>query len=177
LSASPSTKRFFGCSRAFLSSSNGVCWAAVETCSEQTNCSAKNCRQACAREVIDSLLREHGTVRGEEVDLLLDLRWLLGHREQPGNALRLFCELRRRLEEKHYLLFYRLRRWLENHLEVVVPTSADPVKLPLRLDYYCFEAILAQSARLARQTGQMKPDSKVGFGFRAEEPAVVTGGS
>ena len=148
----------------------------METCSERTNCSPQTCRRACAQEVIDALLREHGSVRGEEVDLLLDLRWLVRNREQAENTLRLFCELRRRLEEKHYLSFYRLRRWLENHLEVVVPTAAEPLSLPLRLDFYCFEAILAQSVRRARQSGQMKPDSKVHFGFRAEEPVVVAGG-
>ena len=78
------------------------------------------------------LLREHGSVRGEEVDLLLDLRWLLRHREQPEKALELFRELRRRLEDKHYLLFFRLRRWMENHLpekSLVRPEGFEPPTL------------------------------------------------
>jgi hypothetical protein len=146
----------------------------VETCSEKTSCNPQNCRRACAQEVIDALLREHGSVRGEEVDLLLDLRWLVRHREQPENTLRLFCELRRRLEEKHYLLFYRLRRWLENQLEVVIPTVTGTIKAPLKLEFYCLEAVRAGLVRQARQNSNLLRHSKVDFAFKAMEPVAVS---
>jgi hypothetical protein len=149
----------------------------VETCSELKTCSPENCRRACAQEVIDALLRAHGAVRGEEVDLLLELRWLVRHREQAETTLRLFCDLRRRLEETHYLLFYRLRRWLENNLEVVVVCgSAEPVKIPLKLDFYCLEAILARRVGELRRQGLLVTNSKAVLAFTAQEPSRVAAG-
>jgi hypothetical protein len=101
------------------------------------------CHPGCAQEVIDLLLSTPGAVDGEETDLLLDLRWLLRNREQAEAVLRLFCELRRRLEHRHYLVFYRLRRWFERHIEARLdfPDREGGVRIPLRLGFYCVEAV------------------------------------
>src|SRR5688572_9129416 len=85
-----------------------------------SKCTFSNCRGTCALEVIDELLRTQGSVRGEEVDALLDLRCMLRRQEDAEAALTLFCGLRRTMEERHYLSFYRLRRWLENQIEASV---------------------------------------------------------
>jgi hypothetical protein len=94
-------------------------------------------------EVIDELLAARTGVRGEEIDLLLDLRWHLRQASDPEGALRLFCDLRVRMEQRHYLAFFRIRRWLENHLVALVQTSAEaPARaVPLALTFYCVEAI------------------------------------
>lgn len=95
-------------------------------------------------EVIDELLGQpRSAVSGEEVDLLLDLRWQLRRRTEGEAALRLFCDLRRRMENRHYLAFFRIRRWLENQLVAAVQIcpAADSRELPVKLDHYCVEAI------------------------------------
>src|SRR5688500_1519454 len=86
-------------------------------------CSPVSCRNTCALEVVDGLLRAAGSVRGDEVDGLLDLRWLLHQWKNAETTLSVFCQLRRSMEDRHYLAFYRLRRWLENHIEVTVQAS------------------------------------------------------
>ena len=107
-------------------------------------CPESVCRWRCTLEVIDALLRLPRTqVTGEETDLLLDLRWQLRHRTAAETALRLFCDLRRRMENRHYLAFFRLRRWLENHLVAAVRVcpAADARMVPVKLDHYCVEAV------------------------------------
>ena len=108
-----------------------------------TACMPADCRGRCALEVIDELLTERSATSGEEADLLLDLRWKLGTREGAEDALRLFCDLRRRMETRHYLAFFRLRRWLETHLLAAVRNSAgaEPQFVGVPLDHYCVEAI------------------------------------
>ena len=80
-------------------------------------CSPTTCLDTCALQVIDGLLAACGTVRGEEVDALLDLRSLLRRREDRVAAIALFSRLRRSMEARHYLAFYRLRRWMDNHFD------------------------------------------------------------
>jgi len=103
--------------------------------------------------------------------MLLDLRWLLRKREHAQEALLLFCSLRRALEEKHYLAFYRLRRWLENHLRVSIRPRRDyPIQIvPLKLNRYCLEAISFQCLQAVQ--AELRPlllAPKVEFSFRAE---------
>ena len=117
---------------------------AICTTSIAADCDASNCRQRCALEVIDELLREHAqAVSGEEADLLLDLRWHLRQGSDAEGTLRLFCDLRIRMEQRHYLAFFRLRRWLENHLvaSVQLCPAAEPHLTSVRFDRYCVEAI------------------------------------
>lgn len=108
-----------------------------------TACTPADCRGRCALEVIDELLTVPGATTGEEADLLLDLRWKLGTRDGAEDALRIFCDLRRRMEGRHYLAFFRLRRWLEHHLLAAVRTGpdAEPQSVDVPLDHYCVEAI------------------------------------
>ncbi|HRI15319.1 MAG TPA: hypothetical protein PLX89_20180, partial [Verrucomicrobiota bacterium] len=103
----------------------------------------KRPRRECALEVVDSLLRTPGAVTGEEADLLLDLRSLLCRRVEAATAIRIFCDLRRRLERSQYLAFFRLRIWLERHLqaEVRLCPAAESVTVEVKLQFYCPEAI------------------------------------
>ena len=147
------------------------------SCSLTTcDCVPAACRTGCALEVIDGLLRAHGTVRGEEVDALLDLRWLLNHREDAEAALALFCTLRRTMEGRHYLAFFRLRRWLENHIQVTArPNSAAPSRhVPLALNNFCLEAIRSRCVLAARRPGEPLLGAKVSFSFkRLTQPAAA----
>ena len=123
------------------------------TCAD--SCTISACRLKCSLEVVDELLSTPGAATGEEVDLLLDFRSLLRTRHEAETTLRVFCDLRRRLEQRHYLAFYRLRRWLEKQMvaEVRSPSSAEIVRVPLRLDFYCVEAVRRQCLCIALQQG------------------------
>ncbi|NWF86172.1 MAG: hypothetical protein HXY18_20370 [Bryobacteraceae bacterium] len=130
-------------------------------------CTPADCRERCAVEVIDGLLRAAGAVRGAEMDALLDLRWLLRRREDPEGVLALFCQLRRSMEERHYLAFYRLRRWLENHCYATVRLCAGgPERVsPVRLDRFCVEAIRGHCLQTALAPGELAGASRVRFHF------------
>jgi hypothetical protein len=107
------------------------------------DCTPSHCQPGCSLEVVGELLSTPGALTGEEADKMLDLRQLLLSRGDAEAALRLFCELRLQLEPRHYLLLYRLRRWLENQIMVVVQPAPDakPILVPLRLNFYCIEAV------------------------------------
>lgn len=145
------------------------------TCSlTSCECVPSSCRTGCALAVIDELLRTQGTVRGEEVDALLDLRWLLNHREDAEAALAQFCTLRRAMEERHYLAFFRLRRWLENHISVTawVSRNLPERKVPFALNNFCLEAIRSRCVLAARQPGEPLLGARVKFAFKPVLPAV-----
>lgn len=103
---------------------------------------------------------------GEDADLLLDLHQLVKARGDAEATLRTFCELRRRLERRHYVAFYRLRRWLEAHVvaEVTAPPGKGQVSLPLRLGFYCVEAV--RRACLCRALDQGLAGRRLGLAFR-----------
>lgn len=149
---------------------------AVDCTTGEQGCNPATCRINCALEVVDSLLRASATVRGEEVDALLDLRWLLHQRKNAESVLGLFCQLRRTMEERHYLAFYRLRRWLENHIQVTIQASDDSAQqlTPLKLDRYCLEAVRYDClpSPSSSETALAKP--RVQFSF-VHAPAEVTG--
>jgi hypothetical protein len=72
------------------------------------------------------------------------------------------------MEARHYLAFFRMRRWLETHVRASVrscPLQA-PVHAPLRLDYYCLEAINRSvlCAAVARGLPLLAP--RVSYEFR-----------
>lgn len=142
------------------------------------DCSATSCRAGCALEVIDQLLARTVSVRGEDADLLLDLRSWIRRREDAESALRTFCELRRRLEQREYLAFFRLRRWLENHLvaEVRICPATEPRPVPVRLQYFCLEAVRRASLCSALGSGEPLLAPRVQFVYRTQpssgEPAV-----
>ena len=125
-------------------------------------------------EVVDELLRE-GAITGEESDLLLDLRWKLRQREDAEGLLRLFCDLRLRMEQRHYLAFFRIRRWLENHLiaNVRICPAADPHLVGVKLDYYCVEAVrrVCLCAALGKGTIVLVP--RLTFEFRPLEAELL----
>src|SRR5687768_2311013 len=127
---------------------------------EQTascSCTPATCHATCALEVVDGLLRSAESVSGAEVDALLDFRSLLHRTEDAEAMLNLFCELRRSLESRHYLAFYRLRRWLENHIEANVRLCRGRPEqiVALKLDRYCLEAVRYQCLKTAALNGQL----------------------
>jgi hypothetical protein len=107
------------------------------------DCAPARCRGRCALDVIDELLAARDAISGEEMDRLLDLRWQLRRAADAETVLKIFCELRIRMERKHYLAFFRIRRWLENHIVAAVRIcpAAEPVIVPVELSHYCVEAI------------------------------------
>lgn len=123
--------------------------------------------------MIDELLRTPGAAGGEETDRLLDLRWKLRQRAEAEVALRLFCDLRLSMERRHYLAFFRIRRWLENHLEAVVQREPEcaPVPVALRLDGYCVEAIRRMCLCAGLEAGAALRAPRLAFRFRAESAA------
>ena len=133
-------------------------------------CEPATCRFRCAMEVIDELLSEPGAVSGEEMDQLLDLRWHFRHRADAEATLRLFCEVRRRMERRHYLAFFRIRRWMENHVlaEVRLCPAAEPHVISVRLDHYCVEAIRRTCLCVALGRGAVMLAPRVGFAFRPQ---------
>lgn len=141
-----------------------------------SKCTFSNCRGTCALEVIDELLRTQGSVRGEEVDALLDLRWMLRRQEDAEAALALFCQLRRTMEERHYLSFYRLRRWLENQIEAIVRIvrGAPERRVALKLNWYCLEAIRFQCLHSAKKVGEAVLAPRVRFGFRSVTQSMAS---
>ncbi len=138
-------------------------------------CGPASCRDRCALEVIDELLAERGAVTGEQMDRLLDLRWQLRHRAEAEMALRIFCELRLPMESRHYLAFFRLRRWIENHLVAAVRfcPAAEPYFVPVKLGYFCVEAIRRACicAALGRGSAALMP--RLAFAFRSAPAAEI----
>jgi hypothetical protein len=152
---------------------------------EGYTCTPATCHPACALNVIDELLRASWEVRGEEVDSLLDLRSNLNRRQNAEGALGLFCALHRTLGERHYLAFYRLRRWLENQVEAVVRLRrGEPEKLvPLRLERCDVEAVRQECLKRAVANGEVALSPRIRFEFRSplgvdepvsERPAAET---
>jgi len=131
-------------------------------------CAPATCRAQCAPTAIDRLLSERGAVSGSETDLLLDLRWHLRQRTDAEETLRLFCMLRRIMEQRHYLAFFRIRRWLENHILVAVHPcpAAEPVYGRLKLDHYCIEAVRRGCLCASLKSGVALLAPRVRFAFR-----------
>jgi hypothetical protein len=142
--------------------------APSNTCPKPEVCSPADCHQLCGLAVVDALLQETAGVDGDDVDALLDLRSGLRRLEDAEAALAIFCRLRRSMEERHYLLFYRLRRWLENHVQVkfVAVRGGMARTLALRLDGYCLEAIRCNCVRSAIRPGEPLLAPRISFSFR-----------
>jgi hypothetical protein len=132
------------------------------------------CHWRCALSVIDELLSQRGAATGEETDLLLDLRWHLHGRTDANAALRTFCDLRLRMERRHYLAFFRIRRWLENHLVAVVRIcpAAEARYVPVKLDNYCVEAIRRVCLCAGLQPGSVMLAPRLQFAFRKTAGSV-----
>jgi len=81
---------------------------------------------------LDRALAEVVPTTSEGADFLLDLRQLLLERGHPGKCVRCFFGLLGDLRQPGALK--PLRRWLEQHLEVVVSADGREVEaLPVRL--------------------------------------------
>jgi hypothetical protein len=139
-------------------------------------CTPESCNPRCALEVIDDLLRSKPTVRPQELDALLDLRWLLRHRQDAEAAVILFCSLRRTMEERHYLAFYRLRRWLENQVEAVIRLRrGEPEKIaPIKIERYCVEAVRFQCLESIRDGREPLFCPRVKFVFRCPVRGAIS---
>ena len=141
--------------------------------SHVSECTTVTCQWRCAVEVIDELLCQPGAASGEETDLLLELRWKLRHRESAEDVLRLFCDLRIRMEGRHYLAFFRIRRWLENNLiaSVRICPAAEPHEILVQLNHYCVEAVRRVCLCAALGKGAITIVPRLRFGFRKHAPA------
>jgi hypothetical protein len=119
-------------------------------------------------EVIDELISQPGSVSSEEVDYLLELRWKLSQRDDVDGVLKLFCDLRIRMEQRHYLAFFRMRRWLENHLyaSVSICPEAQPQIVPVKFDHYCVEAIRRACLCVVLRRGGVLLAPRLRFAFR-----------
>jgi hypothetical protein len=141
--------------------------------SQISECTPVSCQWRCAVEVIDELLCHRGAATGEETDLLLELRWKLRHREDAEGVLRLFCDLRLRMEGRQYLAFFRIRRWLENNLvaSVRLCPAAEPHEILVQLNHYCVEAVrrVCLCSALGQSAVMIAP--RLRFEFR--KPATV----
>jgi hypothetical protein len=136
------------------------------------DCAPSTCRGRCALDVIDELLADRVAVSGDDADLLLDLRWQIRQATDAEAVLRLFCDLRRRLEQRHYLAFFRIRRWLENHLlaSVRICPAAEAQQVRVKLDHYCVEAIRRVCLCSALGRGSVLLAPRLQFVF---QPAAV----
>jgi len=134
-----------------------------------SECPPAHCRWRCALEVIDELICQPGQVSRGDIDQLLELRWKLGQRDDAEGALRIFCDLRLRMEQRHYLAFFRIRRWLENHLvaSIRICPVAEPQFVPVKLDHYCVEAIRRASLCRMLRSGAALLAPRLNFVFRA----------
>lgn len=132
------------------------------------NCTPMTCDPGCALRVIDDLLRSRKGLPCDCVDALLDFRWLVRHRMDPEGVLKLFCKLRRSMEEQHYLGFYRLRRWLENQLEASIRIRrGEPERVvPLKIERFCIEAVHYQCLESARLPGEPLQAPRVTVRFK-----------
>ncbi len=87
-----------------------------------------------------------------QLDQLLELRRVLQNfgAAEPESFLREFTSLRKSAEAQQYLMFYRLRSWLQPQLKLVVSDQLNripPVEMPLRLEFRSVDSLL----RAARQ--------------------------
>ncbi|WP_044891974.1 hypothetical protein [Opitutus terrae] len=84
----------------------------------------------------------------EELNAALDFRLMLAGAPNPAAVLRAFFDLRHAVAERHYLPFYRLRRWLETNMLALVHVdrSSSPHRVRLQLDAASFGALYAQCA-------------------------------
>lgn len=136
-------------------------------------CEPAGCHWRCALEVIDELLAQ--PISGEEMDRLLDLRWQIRHHGNAENTLRSFCELRLRMEPRHYLAFFRIRRWLENHVVAAVRScpAAEARTVPVKLDHYCVEAVRRACLCAGLGPGTVMLVPRLAFAFRTVAPAAA----
>ena len=121
------------------------------------------------------MLSHEAMVTGEEADLLLDLRWQLRRAENAEGVMRMFCDLRVRMEQRHYLAFFRLRRWLENHLVAAIQIcpAAEPQRVPVKLDHYCVEAIRRVCLCRAASSGTVLLAPRLRFAFHQVPPHML----
>jgi len=125
--------------------------------------------------VIDELLSQPGAVTGDEADHLLELRWKLRQSDDAEATLRIFCDLRLRMEQRHYLAFFRIRRWLENHMLAAVRLhpSDEAYFVPVKLDHYCVEAIRRACLCASIEKGVELVAPRLRFAFRKPEAAPI----
>jgi hypothetical protein len=134
----------------------------------ESTCQPATCRWRCAIEVIDQLLIEPSIITDRDADDLLDLRSKLLNSDDAEGTLKLFCVVRRRMERRHYLPFFRIRKWLENHLvaAVILSPGANEQQVSLRLDHYCVEALRRAALCAALREGAVLDRPSLRFFYR-----------
>lgn len=124
--------------------------------------------------VVDQLLAAI-TRDGEhdELDAALDFRLVLAGTGDPAAVLRAFFDLRQTVAERHYLPFYRLRRWLEMNVLALVQVDrcSRPHRVRLQLDAASFGALYAQCVVTATTGGPPQAWTRVQFAHVAALPS------
>ena len=83
------------------------------------------------------------------LDAVLDFRLLLARSDDDAETiLQTFFQIRRLVEERHYLACFRFRRWLEGEYQAEVKLDrTQPVRpIPLRLDVATYLDLCARCA-------------------------------
>jgi hypothetical protein len=142
-------------------------------------CSPATCRLRCGQETLDGLLRELAASRSEHLDAVLELKWLLLQREDAEQTLKVFCQVRQRLERGHYLAFYRLRRWLENQVEASVQPNrcATARRARISLTPVSLEGIRGYCVASSVQPTDLQLGPRVRFAFREPAEAGTVAGN
>lgn len=140
------------------------------------HCTSTTCRERCGHEIVDVLLHEQADKDPAVIDALLDLKFALTHRNDVEEILRVFCQLRGRLEKRYYLAFYRLRRWLENQLEVRVSPGRGYASqvFPINLEARTFAGITGSIRAAAQESNAVFSQSDsltIEFDFRTPSAA------
>lgn len=80
------------------------------------------------------------------------------------------------MERRHYLAFFRIRRWLENHMvaSVRICPAAKPTAVPVKLDLFCIEAVRRVCLCAALGQGSVMLAPRLEFAFRAVQPVAET---
>jgi len=91
----------------------------------------------CGMDIVDALLADSDLVGNESAtNALLEFKLLLTT-AAPVEIVDGFFELRAAVRNRFYLSMYRLRRWLENQLEVQIVSETDKAgyRSPLKLRF------------------------------------------
>jgi hypothetical protein len=80
------------------------------------------------------------------------------------------------MEGRHYLAFFRIRRWMENHLiaAVRICPAAESHEIPVKMDHYCVEAIRRVCLCSALGRGSVLIAPRLRFAFRHSSPVTMT---
>ena len=119
---------------------------------------------------LDLLLAELDPRETDLFDAALDLRSLAAAQEDAAACLTQLLRVRRLLAGRHYLAFYRVRRWAKRALraEVRAHRAANWASCELALDSARFDEIVNTATATLAHDGTIPASAHVRFVFGAE---------